>query len=106
MSDDKYQNKYRIESARAWWHDYGGGSYFIPICTKHREHFFGEIEYGVMVLSDVGKYAAEQFQNVSTHYPYADIPLFTIMPNHVHAIVVVSAGRDGVHTVSTNKTLN
>ena len=104
MSDDKFQNKYRIESARAWWHNYDGGSYFITICTKHREHFFGEIEDGVMLFSDIGKYASEQFRNVSSHYPYAEIALFTVMPNHVHAIVIISAGRDGVHTVSTTKT--
>ena len=104
MSDDRFQNKYRIESARASWHDYDGGSYFITICTKNREHFFGEIENGEMVLSDIGKYADEQFNNVSSHYPYAEIPLWTIMPNHLHAIVIISAGRDGVHTVSTTET--
>lgn len=101
MSDDRWQNKYRIESARAIWHDYDGGIYFITICTKYREHFFGEIRDGKMVLSEIGGYAAEQFQNVSTHYPYAEIPLFTIMPNHVHAIVVVSACRDVACNVSS-----
>ena len=43
MSDEKFQNKYRIPSARAAWHDYGGGAYFVTICTKNREHSFGEI---------------------------------------------------------------
>lgn len=63
-----------------------------------------------MNLSEIGEYAAEQFRGVSSHYPDATIPLFTIMPNHIHAIVVVSDNlhsnghphcRDGVHTVST-----
>ena len=93
MSDDRFQNKYRIESARADWHDYDGGSYFITICTKHRQHFFGEIVDGEMMLSDIGKYADEQFQNVSSHYPYAKIPLWTIMPNHLHAIVVIDGNK-------------
>jgi len=93
MSDDRFQNKYRIESARADWHDYDGGSYFITICTKHRQHFFGEIVDGEMMLSDIGKYADEQFQNVSSHYPYAEIPLWTIMPNHLHAIVVIDGNK-------------
>lgn len=100
MSDDRWQNKYRIESARATWHDYDGGSYFITICTKDREHFFGEIVDGEMVLSDIGKYADEQFNNVSSHYPYAEIPSWTIMPNHLHAIVVISACRDVARNVS------
>ena len=105
MSDDRWQNKYRIESARAIWHDYDGGIYFITICTKYREHSFGEIRDGEMVLSEIGGYAAEQFQNVSTHYPYAEIPLFTIMPNHVHAIVVVSACRDVACNVSPTESI-
>ena len=94
MSDDRWQNNYRIASARAIWHDYNGGSYFITICTKDREHFFGEILDGEMVLSDIGKYADEQFKNVTSHYPYAEIPLWTIMPNHLHAVGVISACRD------------
>ena len=93
MSDDLFQNKYKIESARAEWHDYNGGSYFITICTKDREHYFGEIVDGEMVLSDIGKYADEQFNNVSSHYPYAEIPLWTIMPNHLHAIVVIDGNK-------------
>jgi hypothetical protein len=42
----KYQNKYRIPSARAPWWDYAnGGAYFITICTAHRIHYFGENQY-------------------------------------------------------------
>ena len=93
MTDDRFQNKYRIESARASWHDYDGGSYFITICTKDREHFFGEVVDGEMVLSDIGKYTDEQFKNVSLHYPYAEIPLWTIMPNHLHAIVIIDGNK-------------
>ena len=46
-----------------------------------------------MVLSDIGKYAEEQFKNVSSHYPYAEIPLWTIMPNHLHAIVIIDGNK-------------
>ena len=104
-ADDKFKDKYRIDTARAWWHDYDGGAYFITICTKDREHYFGEIENGAMVLSAMGEYTTEQFRNVSDHYPYATIPLFTIMPNHVHIIIFICDNnvppcRDGVHTVS------
>ena len=40
---EKYQNQYRIPSARAPWHGYDGCVYFVTICTKNREHYFGEI---------------------------------------------------------------
>ena len=42
---EKFQNKYCIPSARANWHDYKGGVYFVTICTKNREHYFGEITH-------------------------------------------------------------
>ncbi|MEM8520631.1 transposase [Flavobacterium sp. PL12] len=41
----KFQNKYRIESARATWWNYGwAGAYFITICTQNRNHYFGNID--------------------------------------------------------------
>ena len=46
MSDEKFKGKYRIKSARASWHDYNGGAYFITICTKNRVHYFGENDLG------------------------------------------------------------
>lgn len=91
MDDTKYKGRYRIPSARAWWHQYNGGIYFVTICTQNREHFFGEIKDGIMTLSEVGEYLKQQI--LVTPQIRADmnldIPLFTIMPNHVHLIVVI-----------------
>ena len=125
---EKFQNKYCIPSARANWHDYKGGVYFVTICTKNREHYLGEITHCCrdvariytdvarictnvarnvstepqMHLSPIGQYAYDQFINVKTHYPYAKIPLFVIMPDHIHAIVTIDGeneiGGNGVHT--------
>ena len=90
MSDEKFQEKYRIATTRASWHDYRCGTYFVTICTKDKEHYFGEIADCKMFLTDIGKYANEQFENITEHYPYAEIPLWVVMPNHIHAIVFVS----------------
>ena len=77
MSEDKFKNKYRIPSARAGWHDYNGGIYFITICTKNREHYFGKIIAEQQIqLSKIGQYTDEQIRNVQMHYPYAEIPLW------------------------------
>ena len=41
---EKFRNKYRIESSRLHNWDYGSpGLYFITICTRNRECYFGEI---------------------------------------------------------------
>lgn len=89
MSDTKFKDKYRIPSARATWHDYEGGIYFITICTKYREHDFGEIEDGVMQLSEIGTHTQKCINDISQHNPYAEIPLYVVMPNHMHLIVVI-----------------
>ena len=107
MSEDKYKNRYRIPSARAAWHDYMGGAYFVTICTKDREFFFGKIENDEMHLSEIGRYANEQFRDVSSNYPYAVIPSYVVMPNHIHAIVIIDdhydACRDAIHRVSESE---
>ncbi|GHT22056.1 hypothetical protein AGMMS4957_11780 [Bacteroidia bacterium] len=93
MTKEKFQNKYRLKSARAEWHDYGDGAYFVTVCTKLREHFFGEINDGQMQLSPIGEYLFENSQNVARHYPYAEIPLFVVMPNHWHAIIFIDGDK-------------
>lgn len=41
---DKFQNKYRIPSARLQNWNYGWNAwYFVTICTQNRKHFFGNI---------------------------------------------------------------
>ena len=89
MSTEKFHNKYRVPSSRAAWHDYSGGKYFVTICTKKMEHVFGELLDGKMYLTALGKYADEQLREVSSHYPYAEIPLWVVMPNHIHAVVII-----------------
>lgn len=105
---NKFQNKYRIPTARAQWHRYDGGIYFVTICTAGRLHFFGEIKDSQMRLSNIGRIAYDNFANVTIHYPYAEIPLFTVMPNHIHAIVIINGnggnGRDAINRVSATST--
>lgn len=91
MEETKYKGRYRIPSARAWWHQYNGGTYFVTICTKNREHFFGEIKDGVITLSMIGEYLNQQILSTPEVRPdmNLEIPTFTIMPNHVHLLFVI-----------------
>ena len=93
MKTDKFQNKYRIPSARAVWHDYNDGDYFITICTKNREHYFGEIVNGKMILNDLGIKLNELIAEIPSHHPYAKTPVYQIMPNHLHLIVCIDGSR-------------
>lgn len=75
------------QTSRVKWHEYNGGEYFVTICTNNRIHYFGEIIDGTIKLTEIGEYLKTQIENTETHYPYANVLLWTIMPNHIHMIV-------------------
>lgn len=78
------------KALRAVFHDYSGGAYFITICTKDMKHYFGKIYDGAMHLNLLGEFCRQQLENIPIHYTYAQVPVYTIMPNHIHAIILIS----------------
>jgi putative transposase len=86
----KFQNKYRIPSVRLQTWDYGAnGSYFITICTKNREHFFGKIINDEMELNEMGQLAEQFWAEIPIHFPYVELGNFVVMPNHTHGILII-----------------
>ncbi|MDE7335118.1 MAG: transposase [Muribaculaceae bacterium] len=69
--------------------DYNSGDYFITICTKQMVHYFGEIHDGVMHLSEIGRFVERQLMEVEKYSELIEIPVFVVMPNHIHAIICV-----------------
>ena len=93
---DKFQNKYRIPSARLQHWDYGwNAAYFITICTKDREYFFGEIVNGSMNLSGIGIIADVLWYEIKNHAKNIELGDFVVMPNHIHGIIVLN-GNDKI----------
>ena len=111
---EKFQHKYRIASARASWWDYGwNGAYFITICTKNREHFFGKIENGQMQLSGIGILADVFWHEIKNHAKNVELGAFVVMPNHIHGILILDkpenepfANGNDVHNVETRHALS
>ncbi len=130
---EKYKNKYRNESARLQYWDYGSAAmYFITICTQNREHFFGTV--GTMVgtpclaslqnqpsqqmeLSPIGKIAESEWLKTFELRPDMNLYQgeFVVMPNHFHAIIGVGENRyninggdymDAMHGVPTKTPTN
>lgn len=89
MSDENNTRK----SPRALWIDYDMGLFFITICTKNRIHFFGKIHNGEMILSRIGEIVEYELSNPDKHHSDIDIPLFVVMPNHIHAIIEINTNR-------------
>jgi len=43
-------------------------TYFITICTKDREQYFGKIKDGEMILNELGKYTWECRKEIPKHF--------------------------------------
>lgn len=91
MSADKFQNKYRIPSARHPNWDYGlNGVYFITICTKNRQYLLGECIEGKMKLSIAGAIVQGFWYEIPKHFPFVSLGEFVVMPNHIHGILILN----------------
>ncbi len=87
---DKFNNKYRIPSARLQSWDYASnGAYFITICTKNRENFFGNISDDQMHLNAVGQLAEKYWMEITEHFTFVELGNFVVMPNHTHGILII-----------------
>jgi REP element-mobilizing transposase RayT len=88
---DKFKNKYKIQSVRLQGYNYAqNGIYFVTICTKNREYFFGEVINGKMILSDAGKIASQFWKEIPKHFPFVNLDEYQIMPNHLHGIIEIN----------------
>ena len=90
---EKFQNKYRIPSARAtWWNYSRTGTYFITICTRGRRHYFGRIPPSgppQLDFSPAGKIAHDLWHEIPNYFPYTKLGEFITMPNHIHGILAL-----------------
>ena len=94
---DKFQNIYRIKSARHPNWDYGSNAaYFVTVCTKNRQHYFGVCST-TMQLSEIGEIAHRYWIEIPNHFPFVKLDAFVVMPNHVHGILIIS-GNNAVET--------
>ena len=121
----KFKNKYRIDSARLKGWDYSNNApYFVTICTRNREHFFGKITNGIMTISTLGDIVEQEWLTSVALRPDMNLSLgeFVVMPNHFHGVIFIGENefntytnkkemddgmdndirRDAMHGVSTN----
>ena len=91
-----FNNKYRIPSTRLHNYDYSSeGAYFVTICTKHKQHFFGDIVDGEMHLSEIGKIVVDEWMKTYEIRENVELGEWVVMPNHFHAIIILTNGESG-----------
>lgn len=76
-------------------HDYLQGAYFVTMCTYWREQVFGRVigtgPDARMELTDAGRIVDECWCAIPNHFPHVRLHEMQIMPDHLHAIIVLNA---------------
>ena len=82
--------EYRRRSIRLKHYDYSQvGYYFVTIVTQNREHLFGEIVDGEMILNVAGKMIHTLWYEITNDFSNMCLHEFVIMPNHIHGIIEI-----------------
>lgn len=104
MDTDFFAGKFRIRSTRLKNWDYSSpGYYFVTICTRNFQPFFGEIIDGVMRLTPVGEIVHRFWSEIPEHFPNIGLDEFVIMPNHMHGIIIIHECVETQHAASLPK---
>lgn len=61
-----------------------------------REHLFGKVTNGKVILNDIGKTVEKAWRWMGNHYDHLTLDEFVVMPNHMHAIVFFGRDEGGV----------
>ena len=76
-------------------------SYFITICTAHRQKLFWTDAYDGS-LSETGKIADEEILALPDRFPLTEIDKYVIMPDHVHMIITLLGALPGTDKKTPN----
>ncbi|MCP4417597.1 MAG: transposase [Chloroflexi bacterium] len=83
-------HKHHRRSIRLKGYDYSqAGAYFATICINDGLPRLGEVRDGIMHPSAAGMMVAACWFALLERFSNIDLDVFTLMPNHVHGIIVI-----------------
>lgn len=77
------------------------GAYYVTFCTAKRICVLAEIVDGQSVPTSAGRIVVNEWEILSRRFPTIELDAMVVMPNHVHAIVVL--GPDPERTGAMNR---
>lgn len=87
--------KHHRHSIRLPEYDYSRkGVYYITICAQDRKCLFGEIRNGRIALSECVRIVDDWWQRIPERYAGVVLDEYVIMPNHMHAIIIIGGDVD------------
>jgi len=66
------------------------GAYFVTVCVEGHTCLLGDIMDAEMRLNDAGCMVKAAWDELPDHYPGVETDAFVVMPNHIHAIIVLA----------------
>ncbi|MDR3169538.1 MAG: hypothetical protein LBU27_07495 [Candidatus Peribacteria bacterium] len=88
------------KTPRAQRYDYASaGAYFITICCKDHEEYFGRIVDGEMILNEIGMICDEEIQKLNERKT-VDIHEWIVMPNHIHLLLCMHEQNMGKRNIN------
>ena len=104
MQMDKEKELPKRKHPRLDNYDYSSaGAYFVTICTQNRRCVLSRIvgrglapaETTAIEYTYLGEIAEKQLFLLADRYPYLTIDQYVIMPNHIHAILILNGETAG-----------
>jgi len=86
-------DRHHRRSIRIGGYDYSqAGAYFVTVCTFERVLLFGNVVDGEMRLNETGRIVQQVWAGLADRFVAAHLDTFVVMPNHVHAVVMLTEG--------------
>jgi len=97
---------HKRKSIRLKDYDYSSiGEYFVTICTKDKECYFGDVEDENVQISGIGRIARDVWLEIEQKFNGVALDEFVFMPNHLNGILTIRNRRRGlINQTPTNKT--
>ena len=97
-------DRHHRRSIRLKGHDYAQpGAYFVTVCTRERECLLGDVVDGEMRLNEYGIVVHEEWLKTAELRQNVEIEACTVMPNHLHGIVVITNGKGTARRAPTER---
>jgi len=88
--------KYRGGSIRLPRYDYSQpGAYAVTIGTRNGVQLFGQVLDDKMLLNAYGQVVQDCWEETPAHFPHVGLDTFTVMPNHIHGIILIEEHDSG-----------
>lgn len=64
------------------------GYYYVTVCAKNKQHYFGKIEEAKSKLNQVGNLVETIWKGLPDIFLGIELDVHVVMPNHFHGIII------------------